>query len=266
VDAAFQQALAAAWDPLGNLDHDPTLTNEGLRDPLHALNPWLPVRVTKGQKPPGFALSSSNDVVEYQRPWAFPDRTNDPDPNKAGNYLEAPLTTTGPYPQNTMPDQLLATNGSASNSARVYYEQAGCPQDTDIYNQAFVLHSGDGRFGEKNFQGTNPLGDPVIFSSYLIGQIANNPQFLSSFNLDADRGFGYLCWDWIRASLPPNPPTDGQQHPFPPPLVWPEGSDNWVRPDPVPYGTNPLYEPEVELHYQGRSCKEVPPSPFGGTQ
>jgi len=26
VDSAFQQALAAAWDPLGNLDHDPTLT------------------------------------------------------------------------------------------------------------------------------------------------------------------------------------------------------------------------------------------------
>lgn len=265
VDAAFQQALAAAWDPLGNLDHDPTLTNEGLRDPHGALNPWLPVRMTKGQKPPGFGALSGNDVVEYQRPWGFPDRTNDPDPKKAGNYLEAPLTTAGPYLENTMPDQLLATNANASNAARLLYEGAGCPADTDIYNQSFVLHQGDGRFGEGNFNGTNPLGDPVVFSSYLIGQVANNPKFLSSFNLDADRGFGYLCWDWIRANVEAgaaNLPKDGQLHTFPPPRVWPEGSDNWLRPNPVPAGTNPQYAPPVELHYQGRQCKEKPlPNP-----
>lgn len=271
VDSAFQEALAAAWDPLGNLDHDPALTNEGIRDPLGALNPWLPVRVTKGQKPPGFGAISGNDVVEYQRPWAFPDRTNDSDPQKAGNYLEAPLTTAGPYQKDAMPDELLATGAAASNLARVLYELAGCPQDTDIYNQAFVLHRGDGRFGEGNFPGTNPLGDPIVFSSYLIGQIANNPKFLSSFNLDADRGFGYLCWDWIRANVKPgqpNLPTDGELHPFPPPRVWPEGSDNWVRPDPVPVGTDPLYSPPVELYYRGRTCKEKPidnqAAPAGG--
>jgi hypothetical protein len=271
VDAAFQQALAAAADPLGNLDHDPALTNVGLRDPVGALNPWLPIRVTKGQKPPGFGAISGNDAVEYQRPWGFPDRTNDPDPQKAGNYLEAPLTTAGPYAQNTMPNELLATGAAASNRARALYETAGCPQDTDIYNEAFVLHRGDGRFGEGNFPGTNPLGDPIVFSSYLIGQIANNPQFLSSFNLDADRGYGYLCWDWVRAKVDPadpNLPKDGQLHGFPPPRVWPEGSDNWVRPDPVPVGTDPEYVPALELQYPGRSCKEkpggIPGTPAGG--
>jgi len=262
VDSAFQQALAAAWDPLGNLDHDPTLTNEGLRDPLGALNPWLPVRVTKGQKIPGFGAASGNDVVEYQRPWGFPDRTNDPDPTKAGNYLEAPLTTAGPYPQNTMPDQLLATNATASNAARLLYEMAGCPADTDLYNQTFVTRQNvNVTFAEP--PGTNPLGDPVVFSSYLIGQIANNPQFLSSFNLDADRGYGYLCWDWIRANVKAGQaglPQDGENHTFPPPRVWPEGSSNWVRPNPVPAGTNPQYAPPVELHYPGRTCNEPPPS------
>ena len=49
VDSAFEQALAAAADPLGNLDNDPALTNVGVRDVHGALNPWLPVRVTKGQ-------------------------------------------------------------------------------------------------------------------------------------------------------------------------------------------------------------------------
>jgi hypothetical protein len=268
VDSAFQQALAAAWDPLGNLDHDPALTNEGLRDPLGALNPWLPVRTTKGQKAPGFGAISNDDVVEYQRPWGFPDRTNDPDPTKSGNHLETPLTTAGPYAQNTMPDRLLSTEAVASNAARALYEGAGCPQDTDIYNESFVLHRGDGRFGESNFDGTNPLGDPIVFSSYLIGQIANNPQFLTSFNLDADRGFGYLCWDWIRARVEPNAlnlPKDGQNHTFPPPRVWPEGSDNWVRPGPIAFGddADAFYAPPVELHYPGRACKEKPLPPPG---
>jgi hypothetical protein len=189
VDSAFQEALAAAWDPLGNLDKDPALTNVGVRNALGAINPWLPVRVTRGQKPPGIlSIFTGNDVVEYQRPWAFPDRTNDPDPKKAGNYLETPLTVAGPYPTDTLPDHLLEINAPISNTARKLYEDAGCPADTDLYTQAFVLHQADGRFGEGNYPGTNPLGDPVIFSTYLIGQIANNPRFLSSFNLDADRG------------------------------------------------------------------------------
>jgi len=257
VDSAFQEALAAAWDPLGNLDKDPALTNVGVRNVLGALNPWLPVRVTKGQRPPLIPSISGNDVVEYQRPWAFPDRTNDRDPNKAGNFLETPLTVAGPYPTDTMPDQLLETGAPISNTARKLYEDAGCPADTDLYTQAFVLHQGNGSFGEGNYPGTNPLGDPVIFSTYLIGQIANNPKFLSSFNLDADRGYGYLCWDWVREALPPHStqPQDGQHHVFPPPVVWPEGADRWQRPDPRPVGPNAYY-PSVQLYYPGRQCKE----------
>jgi hypothetical protein len=266
VDAAFQSALASAWDPLGNLDHDPALTNEGLRDPLGAPNPWLPVRVTKGTDPPAFGKLMNNDVIEYTRPWAFPDRTNDPDPRKSGNHLETPLTVAGPYRQNDMPNKLLATSALASNIARVLYEQAGCPDDTDTYNRAFVLHKGDGHFGEGKFEGTNPLGDPVVFSSYLIGQIANNPSFVSSFNLDADRGYGYLCWDWDRVAAQPGQamPTDGRNHAFPRPVEWPEGADKtqWVRPGPVPFGGNDQRFPAMHLHYPGRTCKEHAP---GGT-
>jgi len=262
VDSAFQEALAAAFDPLGNLDKDPALTNVGVRNVLGDANPWLPVRSVNDEQPPIIPNKSrEDDVVEYQRPWAFPDRTNSRDPQKAGNFLEMPTTTAGPYPTNTMPDNLLGVDTMISNTARKLYEDAGCPADTDLYTQAFVLHQGTGKFDEGRYRGTNPLGDPVIFSTYLIGQIANNPKFLSSFNLDADRGYGYLCWDWIRKPLEPNAtePQDEQSHVYPYPVVAPEGADNWPwpRPDPRPLGRNlyTLTDP-LALHYPGRKCKE----------
>jgi hypothetical protein len=273
VDSAFQEALAAAWDPLGNLDKDPALTNVGVRDVLGADNPWLPVRVTKGQKPPGiFSLFTGNDVDEYQRPWAFPDRTNDPNAKQAGNYLETPLTIAGPYLTDTLPHSLMALGSPVSNPARSLYEAAGCPVDTDLYNLAFIMHRGGGGLpGEREYRGTNPLGDPVVFSTYLIGQISNNPRFLSSFNLDADRGYGYLCWDWERNPKVPSAAPDGMNHYFASPVTWPEGAPPgdptvpptpavayWTRPAPAPVGPN-LYNLAMRLQYPGRECVQPPP-------
>jgi hypothetical protein len=262
VDSAFQSALAAAWDPLGNLDSDPSLVNVGVRDVMAAPTPWLPVRVGKGEKPAPFGARSAGDVDEFQRPWAYPDRTNNPDPNKAGNYLEGPLSIPGPYPSETMPDALFSVTNAASNTARVQYQQAGCPADTDLLSKAWVRHQAQNQFGEANFDGSNPLGDPVVFSSYLIGQIAHNPAFVSSFNLDADRGFGYLCWDWLRRQLQAGelPPADGRFHAFRPPVAWPEGADGshntgrWQPPDPAAVGSNKLYA-DQQLHYPGRECQ-----------
>jgi hypothetical protein len=271
VDSAFAEALASAWDPLGNLDKDPTLTNDGVRDVLGAPNPWLPVRAIKGQPIPGLINKAlGDDVVEYQRPWGFPERTNDPNPANAGNRIELPCTIAGPYPTDAMPDRLLNTNGVISNPARQLYQDAGCPHDTDVYSTAFVLHKGNNNFDEDRYRGTNPLGDPINFSAYLIGQIANNPKFLSSFNLDADRGYGYLCWDWQRRPDPNFNPTDGQNHSFMPPVVWPEGADGsrWVRPAPEPVanlGDPPdTYCPALKLWYPGRKCKEHERNGDGG--
>ncbi|MCJ1243056.1 hypothetical protein MMC30_000252 [Trapelia coarctata] len=267
VDSAFKDALAAAFDPLGNLDKDPSLLNIDVRNVLGAPNPWLPIRVPTGETEPGIFSPAGNDVAEYQRPWGFPDKNNSKNPAHAGNYLETPLTTAGPYKTDTMPNQLLTLTEPASNTARTLYQGAGCPHDTDIYTDAFVLHKteiieGSGRFGEGLFPGTNPLGDPVVFSAYLIGQIACNDKFLSSFNLDADRGYGYLCWDWDRVHPPPGvektDPKDGRGRPFPAPVTWPEGSDKWVPPDPAPVSANGnLYKTELKLHYPGRKCKET---------
>jgi hypothetical protein len=265
VDSAFQAALAAAADPLGNLDKDPALNNVGIRPLPGSPYPWLPVRTTKGKKPPGLlSRFSGNDEVEYQRPWAYPDRGNDANPASAGNYLETPLSTSGPYLTHTMPHELLTKVRPISNRARTLYEGAGCPQDTELVNLAFGLNNSPATLMARGFDGSNPLGDPVVFSGYLIGQIANNPGYLSSFNLDADRGYGYLCWDWLRGTASPDAvPTDGQGNPYPPPVVWPEGApatahaqstEQWPRPDPAPVGNN-LYTPAVQVVYPGRHCK-----------
>ena len=47
-------------------------------------------------------------------------------------------------------------------------------------------------------RGVSPLGDPVPFSAYLIGRLVNPTEYETQFNLDADRAYAYLTWDWIR--------------------------------------------------------------------
>jgi hypothetical protein len=188
------------------------LVNEPTRQVMNAPNPWLPVREPKVGKNP------VRDVVEFQRPWAFPDRNNFKDVNTAGNYIEIPPTIAGPYVTNTMPHHLFTSSRAASNVPRWRYQTARCPSETDNFNNSLARWEG------------SPLGDPVIFSAYLIGQIAHNPHFTSSFNLDADRGYGYLCWDYERTpkdQVPPGDmPRDDRQHEFLPPVPksWPEGS------------------------------------------
>lgn len=99
------------------------------------------------------------------------------------------------------------------------YETAGRPVDTDRNNDKFIgtrpfthgyMHPEDLPAGD--ISGTNPLGDPITFSTYLIGQIVGNPAFSANFNLDADRGFGYLCWDWVRSKEDPRRNKRKQQY------------------------------------------------------
>jgi hypothetical protein len=262
VDGEFAAALAAAFDVLGNLDHDPALTANTIRNPKSGDYPWLPVRMT-----------GKHDAVEFRRPWGFPDRTNDPDPTRAGNLVETPATTAGPYPLGTTPPTLLGTDGPANNRLRFDYEEAGCPEETDRLNLEFIGHqplTNGYPVPEENapagqpLSGTNPLGDPVVFSIYLLGQIANNKGYATSFNLDADRAYGYLCWDWTRGEATAKNPR-GQDYPAP--VVWPEGADPaWQPPLPQAAGQEPAprYAPPLQLQYPGRSCEQEPrPAPLG---
>jgi hypothetical protein len=276
VNGAFAQALAASFDVLGNLDDDPALLGGTVRNPKSGDFPWLPVRGGGSTPLQTFVgVAKPTDVVEFRRPWAYPDRTNDPDPKRAGNRIETPRTVAGPYPRDATPDVLIGVDGPASNELRAIYQRAGCPEDTDRYNEQYIGHrpltNGYGGGEGEEVGGTNPLGDPVVFSSYLIGQIAHNPGFTTSFNLDADRGFGYLCWDWIRNLEEPKQ-SDPRGHRYPPPAVRPEGTadrddatdpHHWQMDAPTAAGQEPApeHQPPLQLHYPGRECVE--PGPIG---
>ncbi|UQX86842.1 hypothetical protein M6D93_11035 [Jatrophihabitans telluris] len=210
VDAAFLAALADAVDPFGNLDADTSLiTGHSVHDPNY---PYYPVLQYVDK--PNSDGSTFNDW-EFHRPWAYPTisehddgtgnvhvptptETYDPaacDPAAIDPQTQLPIhsfkpTRPGPYPVGTTPDAVFFRTGAGHDvERRQAYELAQTPWQTDMINT-----------GLDRLKGRSPLGDPVPFSAYLIGQLANPTGYSTQFNLDADRGFAYLTWDWIRGN------------------------------------------------------------------
>jgi hypothetical protein len=96
------------------------------------------------------------------------------------------------------------------------------------------------------------LGDPVDYSVYLIGKLANKHKAspLPDFNLDSDRGYAYRCWDWDRDQNPDNVKTPtglgtcpAANFQFGEPLTPPE---SYCDPD-HPAGGGNAYKPETPL-------------------
>lgn len=202
VDAAFRAALGDAIDPFGNLDTDTSvIVGHSVHDPGY---PYYPVlRYHAGD---GF------DDWEFHRPWAYPNVSEHTD---GGHDTHVPTPTEtyspyaadpdavdgngvpirrfqpmrpGPYLEGTTPDQVFfRTNGGHDAQRRAAYERAQTPWQTDRLNEALLKS-----------RGRSPLGDPVPFSAYLIGRLANPTGYSTQFNLDADRAYAYLTWDWIR--------------------------------------------------------------------
>jgi hypothetical protein len=239
VDAAFRQALGDATDPFGNLD-----TNQGLLVDHDVQDPRYPYHMVMQMDAGGLPLRApdgSMTNVEFRRPWAYPDRSPGgptglaPTPTEISDptqpAAEQPPSTTrgplpGPYPAGTTPDAVFfRINRPVSQATRAAYELARTPSHTDSLNEA---HLG-GR------EPVSPLGDPIPFALYLIGQLTNRRDYPTQFNLDADRGYGYLTWDWIR-----NAEVDAiseMDFHFPGPFVWPQLSPQWPGPA-MPSGAN----------------------------
>jgi hypothetical protein len=116
---------------------------------------------------------------EFLRPWIYPERNN---ANKRNGW-EPSRTHPGPYLQG-QDAQALLNSDPGDDSARSQFEGAASPIDTEA---ACDAHLPSGRH----------MGDPVDYGLYLIGKFTNNEN-VPDFNLDADRGYGYLCWDWNR--------------------------------------------------------------------
>jgi len=272
-DAAFVQALKDATDPFGNLDKDPSLIDPP-HNPRTTDYPYLPVRDKQVADidPSFFADHHTN---EYRRPWAYPDHSRDtngnlyPTPTEVSDIraeldfagaskdlgaimregvLPRAGPVSGPFPAGSTPDQVLFRTGrQVSPSERSQYEVALTPAHTDALNELFIGHSSD--------IDHSPLGDPIQFCSYLMGRILSPDGYDIDFNLDADRGYGYRCWDWIRGK---DMGKNGREQPYKLPVVEPEGAAgspplawNGAAPDAT--------QIPIQLHYVG----EAPPQPSG---
>ena len=229
-DAAFVEALSHANDIRGNLDL--ATDNLGdLRDPQQPF-PFLPVREVQDH---------DHTPNEFRRPWAFPSKSRGPDGTPYDTPLELwdvdaemtrlrlsqdirgridellgetkGLTVPGPYRAGALPDQLFLGGHDGDPRQRPEYEAAYSPVITDALNREHLMLTREGG---------NPLGDPVPFSSYLIGRILSEQGYPVDFNLDADRGYGYLCWDWTRD--PGRTATNGRGQTYTQPVIPPEGA------------------------------------------
>lgn len=230
VDAAFAEALGHANDIMGNLDLGTDVLGE-LHDPLEPY-PYLPVREVQdsGHKPNEFRrpwahpkLSRRADGTLYETPielWdveAEMDRIglNDEQRSRVRELLgdSEGMTIPGPYRAGDVPDALFLGQDNGDPRQRYEYELAYSPAITDALNRRHIVLPQEG---------SNPLGDIVPFSSYLIGRILSEAGYPVDFNLDADRGYGYLCWDWTRERGSTATNTRGQT--YTQPVVPPEGA------------------------------------------
>ena len=253
-DSAFQQALASAFDPMGNLDKDPSVFANGhsVTDPRY---PYYPV-LRYLEHPP----HEKYEAWEFRRPWAYPDMSriqvsgidlqwptptetydaSKPAPVPAGDPPPAgyPGLRPGPYPAGTRPDDVFfRTNAPVDPRVRALYEKAQRPSATDELNDAHLV---TGRLP------VSPLGDPVPFSAYLIGRLTNPTGYDTQFNLDSDRAFAYLTWDWIRGDRQAVSDTN---FPYDKPVVAPEGAaGDWTA------GADPL-----QLEYVDTPAPPAPP-------
>jgi hypothetical protein len=206
VDGAFRAALAAAIDPFGNLDKNQDVigTTHSVSDPNY---PYYPVL--------RYLQNGEVEGWEYHRPWAWPDQsrvevaggddtlkvTPTETYNPMKSFSEGPDVAykplrPGPYPLMSMPDVFFRTDAPVDREVRNAYEQAQTPWQTDVLNERH-LNPQALRF--------SPLGDPIPFSMHLIGQLVNKTDYSTQFNLDSDRAYAYLTWDWIRN----DPQADG---------------------------------------------------------
>ena len=91
-----------------------------------------------------------------------------------------------------MPDVFFRLNAPVNVEVRTAYEKAQTPWETDLLNEQHL--------GPDSLK-YSPLGDPIPFSAHLIGQLVNATGYSTQFNLDSDRAFAYLTWDWVRNDI-----------------------------------------------------------------
>jgi hypothetical protein len=185
---------------------------------------------------------------EYLRPWKYPERDN------RGDTIgwEAGLTKSGPWKQG-QDARVLMNHEPGDPQTRKDYEAATTPDDTDTTSSQRLPNG-------------QHLGDPVDYGTYVVSRLTAGQQgtAMPDFNLDADRGYGYHCWDFNRSKdttvpkVTPDQTFDNDHYAFPTPCTVPEGycADS----DFAWSGPGRLYSSATHLavHYLGVGTPEDP--------
>jgi hypothetical protein len=143
--------------------------------------------------PPGFVSALIHGALnnncgareapsEFIRPWLFPTRDNQSDiiPSE---HPDAPAS-----PYKAMQDATALMGGLPGNPG-VRGQLEGSP------NEATTI-----KVATAHLPLSETLGDPVDYTGYVVARLTrNDPGNIANFNLDSDRGYGYLCWDWVRS-------------------------------------------------------------------
>jgi hypothetical protein len=184
----WQATVAALSDPDGGFNPtqislDPSgrirtgFPKDVVLDPPGAINGFAQI-VTAG----GLVVNGEYPS-EFTRPWKFPTADNEGD----AIFVEQPPSTGGPYVAG-MNATALFGGSPGTPSARAKFEAAQSEGDT-IAAAVALLPQGQ------------HLGDPKDFTTYLVARLTRDnadPVRVVNWDLDADRGYGYLAWDLVR--------------------------------------------------------------------
>ena len=210
----FLQVLSSVDDILGTGLNVGTATPEPVPDTQYP-------HQTKFEETGLLNTLLNKSSEEYHHPWDYPQTP-----------LELCHTFAGPWQSGDLPHKLLENTIPSDEKLIEKYAVAADPFETDTISFSEVT-------AEQN------MGDPVNFSSFLIWQLARGDikHELPNWNLDADRGYGYKCWDWNRQAK--DGPidhilTDTEGHPYLAPCTPPPQTEE-----------TPGYEPNLPLkiHY-----------------
>ncbi|MEV8097738.1 zinc dependent phospholipase C family protein [Kitasatospora sp. NPDC085879] len=246
IDGARGTGPTAATEPSG--DPHEELPKEVVVDPPG----FLPEAATLQQGLTGSGTPGGQIPSEFLRPWLYPSKNQD--------------------------GSAVKTEPSASSDARVHLSPYGIGQDATVLLQPTRGDAGarthfEGARSEAQtleYQRTHlprneTLGGPIDFTGYVVAKLTrDDPGAIPNFNLDSDRGYAYLCWDWLRTKdslAAPGPYQDAANparsgHQYHPPVAPGHGwNDDDVISGPTPPQHDPKTPQPVRLRYIDREEK-----------